>query len=71
MTQGPPSPKIKTGFPFWDYLCQPLFHSTTVLNPFRFWYCYQLKAQDPVSFLEQCWTLNYKAKSEEQPMDRQ
>ncbi|HIK14540.1 MAG TPA: hypothetical protein IGS53_04505 [Leptolyngbyaceae cyanobacterium M33_DOE_097] len=42
--------KIKTQFPVWLYLNQPLFqpHSNTILNPRRFWYRYR------VSLLERC-----------------
>jgi hypothetical protein len=68
MTQDSP-PKIKTGCLLWRYLRQPLFHSTTVLNPFRFWHRCRLEAQDPISFLEECWTLTYKASSGKQSMD--
>jgi hypothetical protein len=61
--------KIETGFPFWHYLRQPLFHSTTVLNPVLFWHRYRLRVQDPVSFLEECWSLSYKAKLSKQSMN--
>lgn len=60
--------EIKTGFPFWRYLRQPLFHSTTVLNPFLFWHQYRLSLQDPVSFLEECWILSCKSKVDKQSM---
>jgi hypothetical protein len=64
MTQTSSSTAIISGFPLWRYLRQPLFHSTTILNPFLFWHRYQLPVQDPISFLEECWILNYKATSD-------
>jgi hypothetical protein len=61
--------EIKTRFPLWHYLRQPLFHSTTVLNPFLFWHRYRLRVQDPISFLEECWSLGFNAKLGKQSMN--
>jgi hypothetical protein len=69
MNQDPLPTDFRTGFPLWRYLRQPLFDSTTVLNPVLFWHRYRLRVQDPVSFLEECWILNYEAQSGKQSMD--
>lgn len=69
MNQGSLPAEIETGFPLWRYLRQPLFHATTVSNPVLFWHRYRLRVQDPVSFLEECWRLSYKAKLGKQSMN--
>ena len=37
-------------FPIWQFLNQPLFCSTTILNPRRYWHRHK------VDLLERCWT---------------
>jgi hypothetical protein len=69
MNQNSLPAEIKTGFPLWRYLHQPLFHSTTVLNSVLFWHRHRLRVQDPISFLEECWRLNYEDKLGQQSMD--
>jgi hypothetical protein len=69
MTQVSSPNEIKAGCPLWRYLRQPLFHSTTVLNPFRFWHRYRLEVANPIAFLEECWNLDYEANSGKQSMD--
>ncbi|MFB2982234.1 hypothetical protein [Microseira sp. BLCC-F43] len=40
-------------FPLWQFLNQPLFCSTTILNPRRYWHRHK------VDLLERCWIKQY------------